>query len=336
MDPKDIGKVKAPAMVDPDSPYLQDFNQRTWSELSQKYQRGETALAAKVAKRAMVVYAADQKIAWEEMRVASLCFPRASTRWASLTNFEKMAILHRVAHKPILLAQGLTKAAVNDDNAFMVYQVNPKNNNSKFYEGLVIPADGGYRVIRRWGALTDSGQTGRIDGTQFDEDPRGLFPTEAAARRELQTHYAKRIAHGYVDAFGPKHVTPDGHKLPMGEYPVGLTRSTGFGWGSQSVTRCIPALRMVHDAISQALLEIAGTGKSAVIESELNQAVRLLDTVALVDSTMAQKILGFFGKSLRRLSGSPRFLPDVDGRNLAKELATAKTYITKQLSLCND
>jgi hypothetical protein len=52
-DPKDIGTIKAPAQTDPNEPYLKQFDQKGFSELSKKYQRGETALKTAVAKLAM-------------------------------------------------------------------------------------------------------------------------------------------------------------------------------------------------------------------------------------------------------------------------------------------
>lgn len=51
-DPKDIGKIKAPAQMDAEDTYLRDTDQRGFSELSTKYERGETAFRAKVAKLA--------------------------------------------------------------------------------------------------------------------------------------------------------------------------------------------------------------------------------------------------------------------------------------------
>ncbi len=141
------------------------------------------------------------------------------------------------------------------------------------------------------------------------------------------------MKNGYTDAFGPQHTTPDGRKLPQGEYPVGLTRGTGFGWGTQSITKAVDELRAVQDEITLARLEIAGTGQAKVIEQALDRAVAHLRGYAHQDSTMAAKLIGFFEKSLRRLRGAPRFLPDPSGKALAAELATARTYIQKQLSL---
>lgn len=51
-DPKDIGKTKPPEQSDPNEPYLKDLDQREFSELSTKYQRGDTGLKTKVARLA--------------------------------------------------------------------------------------------------------------------------------------------------------------------------------------------------------------------------------------------------------------------------------------------
>lgn len=270
--------------------------------------------------------------------IASQHFPKAITaaRWASLTLPEKRAVLLRVAHRPYMeRTHGLTKDVVRDGRGFMVYKIDSGANNSKFYEAMVVPQDGGFRVIRRWGALTDSDTTGKIDGTKFDEDPRFWFETENQAKRELARHFATRIAHGYVDAFGPNHMTPDRKKLPMGQYPVGLTRTVGFGWGTQSITKCIPGLRDLQEALSQAREEIAQTGQSSEIKDHLETALALIRTVAHEDSSMASKLMTLMGKPFRRVSGSPRFLPDLEGRALASELRTIMAYVSKQLSLCS-
>jgi predicted DNA-binding WGR domain protein len=312
-DPKNIGKTKAPAKMDAEDAYLKDFDQRNWSELSTKYQRGDTELKAKVA-----------KLAREVPELRPYLIPML--RQASQT---------KVAHKPIMMSEGLTKEAVRDGRAFMVYKVDPENNNSKFYEGLIVPSGMGFSLIRRWGALTDSGQTGRIDGAKFDDDPRSQFPTLNAAKMELRKHYSTRVSHGYTDAFGADHTTSDGHKLPMGEYPVGLTRKPGFGWGSQSITTCSPSLKSMSEALAEARAEIQATGRSEVIKDKLGEVVIDLRTLAHTDSTMASKLMTAMSKVIRRLSGSPRFLPDPEGRALALELQTIQRYVSKQMSVCS-
>lgn len=259
----------------------------------------------------------------------------AKTNWSSMTVFEKYAAMQRLAHKPIMQNMGLTKDAVRAGRAFMVYAIDQAKNNSKFYEGLVVPQNGGWQLKRRWGALTDSGQTGRIDGGKFDEDPRFWFETENQAKRELRQHYAKRISHGYADAFGASHVSPiDGKRLPMGQYPVGLSRKPGFGWGQQSVTQCLPSLKYIMMDLAEAKTEIQQNKTSDTIEDTLEHAVYIITQLAHEDSTMAGKLKQAMAKMLRRVKGSPRFLPDPDGVILTKEINTVMRYITKQTSYC--
>lgn len=352
-DPSGIGKVTPPAVMDPNTPILRDFDQRNWSELSDLYGRGlvgdEQALESSLARLAseqphlrphlvpLLAAARDERLETiEAFKTASFHFPAITAqRWASLTGPEKYAVMKRVAHKPILESQGLDKAKVNQGEAFMVYKIDAETNASKFYEGLVVPYGSGFRVIRRWGALTDSGQTGRIDGAKYDEDPRFYAHTLSGAKRILQEHYANRMAHGYIDAFGPEHVTPDGKRMPMGQYPVGLSRAVGFGWGSQSVTQCIPALfdlvAILREARDQAT---ANNVRAEEVHATLGQTVDILRQVTHADSTMGQKLMKIIGKPYRRLGGSPRFLPDPEGRALARELGTIVNYVRKQLSYC--
>ena len=270
-------------------------------------------------------------------RTASAAYPAfaSSARWASMTLFEKVALARKVAQFALMKPEGLTKDAVRAGMAFMVYHIEAEANKSKYYEGLIVPEGSKFRVKRRWGALTDSIRTGRQDGEKFDFDDRFLFSDLGSAKRELRAHFAKRISRGYTDAFGDSHLTPDGRKLPMGEYPVGLDRQgPGFGWGTQSVTKCIPSLRLFQTYLVRATDELARDQMSDVVAGTLEEAAGTLRNVAHEDSTMAAKLLKLIDVSLRRVGGSPRFLPDPEGVALRKELATMLTYVTKQLSLC--
>jgi len=259
----------------------------------------------------------------------------AKDNWSTMTVFEKYATMQRLAHKPIMLNMGLNKRAVQSGEGFMVYAIDQAKNNSKFYEGLIVPENGGFQIKRRWGALTDSGQTGRIDGAKFDEDERFFFPSLGSAKRELRAHYAKRLSRGYVDAFGPDHVSPvDGLKLPMGQYPVGLSRKPGFGWGQQSVTQCLPSLKYIMDDLAEAKMEIQQNKTSDTIEDTLDHAVGILSRLAHEDSTMAGKLKQAMAKMLRRVRGSVRFLPDPEGVALTKEINMVMRYISKQTSYC--
>lgn len=124
---------------------------------------------------------------------------------------------------PILMGYGLNAAAVRYSNAFMVYQIEPEANKSKFYEAVIVVDEGTgyYTVMRRWGVLMPNGMTTRITGDKFDKDPRfsGLS-TLGKARQILMKVYKDRLDHGYVSAFGPDHKTPDGRPLTPGKYPT--------------------------------------------------------------------------------------------------------------------
>lgn len=273
----------------------------------------------------------------EAFAVVKLATPGLTEeRWANATILEKYAATRRVAHKPILLADGLTVAKVRDREAFMVYKIDAGANNSKFYEAIVLPSDDGtFRVKRRWGALTDSGQTGRMDGGKFDFDPRFSGLSLAQAKGVLAKVYKDRLDHGYKSTFGSEHTTPEGKPLPSGQYPVGLTRMPGFGWGTQSVAFCIPALRQVKEHLQQA----QGALRSGDIEeaaSHQDQAEKQAQMVLKADSSMGQKILD----NIQHMQGRAALL--LSGRGDADEssnwtvaLSRLMSYLDKQLSLCN-
>jgi len=261
----------------------------------------------------------------------------AKDNWSTMTMPEKYATMQFLSNKNIMQKEGLplTKAAIRDGMGFMMYAINAAKNNSKFYEALILPEDGGWRVLRRWGAITDSGQTGRVDGKSFDEKPNSWHRDLMSAKRELKMHYAKRLGRGYVDAYGKDHINPiDGLKLPMGQYPVGLDRKDSFGWGGQSVNKCLPSLKYIMLDLEEAKREIKQNKTSDTIEDTLEHAVGILKELAHEDSTMANKIKQAFAKMLRRVKGSPRFLPDPDGMALTKEITTVMRYIGKQTSYC--
>ena len=353
MNPADIGKKTPPAQMDPNSPYLKDFNQRRWSELSTLYNKGLVAddamLETKLAKVAraredlrplllpLLKQARDNRLESVDAYLAARHhFKVKAARWNGLTNFEKLALLRRVAHLPTLAPLGLDKDTVRQGRGFMTYKIDRDANNSKFYEGLIVGGGSlGVKVIVRWGALTDSGETGKIEGARFDNDPRYEARNLDGAKKILAKIYKTRMAHGYKDAFGPDHVSPiDGKKLPMGQYPVGLTRQVGFGWGTQSITQCVPALHQLTDQLASALRATSQKEATADIKVKLEATNALLNALTHADSSMASKLKGAIGKVLRRLEGSPRFLPDPDGVQLARELKTIITYITKQTSYC--
>jgi hypothetical protein len=109
----------------------------------------------------------------------------------------------------------------------------------------------------------------------------------------------------------------------------------GFGWGTQSVTRCIPALSDLVGVLREAREQAeAHNARAEQVHQTLSRTLDILRQVTHADSTMGQKLAKIIGKPYRRLSGSPRFLPDPEGRALARELGTIINYVTKQLSYC--
>ncbi|MEI6297308.1 MAG: hypothetical protein WCO84_06765 [bacterium] len=346
-DPRSIGAIKPPQA--PGSPSLQHMDQRWNSSMEDLVKNQHDPLTAlvrvaranphMVSQLAPAIREARDMMRDERdaIRLASHHFPTITRRkWAGLTCFEKYAIMNRLAHKAIMTGMGLTKDAVLKGMGFMTYHIEAAANKSKFYEGLVIPDEGGYRVIRRWGGLTDSGETGRIDGGNMDSDKKYWFSTVGEAKHELAIHYATRISHGYTNAYGPKHLTPDGHKLPMGEYPVGLVRQTSFGWGTQSVAKCIPVLKSLVEQLQKAAKAIkeGDLTQTESVAGPLQAALKMIKEVTHADSTMGTKLLAEIMAPIRRLEGGKKFLPDADGRKMRSELVTIINYVTKQTSFC--
>lgn len=215
---------------------------------------------------------------------------------------------------------GLSKSVMRGGDGFALYYVDAKKNHSKFYEGMLHEQPSGlYNVIFRWGAMTDSGHTGRVDGRKWDEKFSNL--TYAQAKKALDTKKRAKVSKGYVDTFGPKHRGPGGEKLKQGEYPIGLARDVGFGWGTQSMAYCVPALRDIANQISRALDPNDGTTAG----EDLDRAQRLVS--AIPDSQMAGKINGYI-KSVRKE------IQRGDESSTNRMLVRLQRYINKQINLC--
>jgi hypothetical protein len=122
----------------------------------------------------------------------------------------------------------------------------------------------------------------------------------------------------------------------MGEYPVGLTRQVGFGWGTQSVTKCIPALKTLTEQIQNAVRHIkeGDVTEATSVGGPLQDAIKTLREVVHADSTMGQRLLAAIMKPVRRLEGGNKFLPDPEGKKMRAELVAILNYITKQTSYC--
>lgn len=126
--------------------------------------------------------------------------------------------------------------------------IDPKNNNSKFYEMRVVPYGresrakktkdhargmGAFVLERRWGRLTDSGKTGRVDSIN------DIFGSEREARSLMRQISSQKTRKGYQDVSRSR------------EYPLGLG-SAGFGLGGQEACRVIPELQELLGHVQEA------------------------------------------------------------------------------------
>ncbi|MBQ73338.1 MAG: hypothetical protein CMJ67_10585 [Planctomycetaceae bacterium] len=228
----------------------------------------------------------------------------------------RYASTRRVAHRPHFV----TPKELRDGHAFMTYKIDAGKNNSKFYEGKITPADdGSWSFLKRWGALTDKGaRHSRVDGAKYDK--HGL--TEAQAQRMLDKERKKRLGpRGYTDAMKSR---------PVGQYPVGLQRDVGFGWGTQEITNCVPALRNMSDLIVTALAEVQQDDPGDLLRALEGLAVLVGD---LPTSSMAKEIAKKMRPPVQRMKKNPRFISDPN--RTTKELMTLKRYIDRQTKECN-
>ena len=233
--------------------------------------------------------------------------------------------LRKTSNRP--WTKGVTRRSYRDGRAFMTYLIGldagtsaaATGNNSKFYEGLIEEQTNGlWSYKRRWGGLTDRGPSGgKVDGARFDK----FDLPEDQARRLLQKELIKRLRRGYKDAFKSQ---------PVGQYPVGLDRVAPFNWGTQSITKCVPALRALNEAIQNSIQEV--TEDDAVdLKEELLAAQAELRK--LEDSSMAREVEKRLRKPLERMQGNPRFIPEPT--RIIKELRILSRYLKRQLSECN-
>lgn len=155
------------------------------------------------------------------------------------------------------------------------------------------------------------------------------------AKGVLAKVFKDRLDHGYKSAFGSDHTTPEGKPLPSGQYPVGLTRAPGFGWGTQSVAFCIPALRQVRNMLAEAQVALR-TGDIQEAVSQQNAAEQQAKMVLKADSSMGGKIL----ENIQHMQGRAALLlsgrgTDDEAGNWTVALSRLMSYLDKQLSLCH-
>lgn len=222
----------------------------------------------------------------------------------------------KVSHRPILAVPSALKSGL----AFMTYKIDAAANNSKFYEGMISEQpDGTWLYQRRWGALTDDGpDRRRVDGAKLDK--YGL--EFSAAKKLLDAEYGKRLKdRGYSDAMKTR---------PVGQYPVGLSRTVGFGWGSQGIAKSVAELRRLSGLVSEARLDVTQDNAPALL-ADLRQIQGILQDMP--NSSMAAEIRKLLRPPVARLEMNPRFI--ADPAKTQKELMTLKRYVDRQLKETN-
>lgn len=272
---------------------------------------------------------------------------QAVSKYAALIPVEvRLASLRvKLSHRPQLEREGLNSRAVAEELGAMLYFIDSEKNHSKYYEMIIKPEGGMFVLKKRWGALTDKGDTGRGD------EKIEMFPSLAKAQAALRKTYEQKTGKGYKDAFNRMlHRSPaTGEVLPLGQYPVGLTRTVGFGWGTQSATKCLPSLRELQTKIDGALGTLSEDSNLSMLLADLQAADRIInglmrnpeavdvdtnrsmgDILAKALATPMNRIQGLMG--MARTSPGRAPIPDQD--KLRKELTAIKNYINKQLSYC--
>jgi predicted DNA-binding WGR domain protein len=225
------------------------------------------------------------------------------------------------AGKPYLRAEGLTRQAVRDGEASMLYMINPVTNESKYYEMVIAknPQNvGGYTLIRRWGRL----------GPRFQEK-REHMKNLTVAKAELQRIELSKVKKGYISAFGDYHRAPNGKKLPLGQYPVGLETNAG-SWRNQEVIACKPVLLNLKKRLEEAVLDAE---QGEVGEDLLQDLERAYALTASLDESMAEELQKKMRAPIERLRGTNRRFK-FDPFKIEKELKSVSKYLSLQLSLC--
>lgn len=206
----------------------------------------------------------------------------------------------------------ITREKYRDGEAFMAYYIDAAKNHSKFYEMVVIPDPSGMGATlkKKWGALGQGRQQDKVE----------VFADLDTAKRAMNRHGQKKLRKGYKDAFKSQ---------PVGQYPVGLDRTVGFGWGTQAITKCVPALRDMSALISTALAEVAD-GDAADLLMALESMAAL---VGDIPDSMAGEVAKRMRGPVQRMKKNPRFIDDPS--RTQRELMTLKRYIDRQIKECN-
>jgi predicted DNA-binding WGR domain protein len=173
-------------------------------------------------------------------------------------NCEKKKEEGKEADKKASQGKSAHGAVALRDPDVMLYFIDQAANSSKFYEMKIVKMGMGFTLQKRWGRLTDSGATGRVDSK--DES----FPDLRSAQAAMITHKMDKTRKGYKDASSTK------------SYPIGLG-GAGFGWGGQAACAYIPELKQIRDVANAAMRELAelGGAVSGLARRESSMAAKL-------------------------------------------------------------
>ena len=227
--------------------------------------------------------------------------------------------MKKVAHQPhinLKMREKLvTPRSYQEGMAKMMHFIDAAKNHSKFYEMAIIPDDRGtYTLVRMWGALTDlSG--GAADPRVSTKIQNGLSLPEA--QMEMRKITAEKLGKGYKDTF----------RENRGQYPIGLTREVGFGWGTQDATKsgdAIPALRTLLRKLD-----------AAIDAGERMEADDMSVSMAEVSRILFDMPASSMAKDLQRKLSTPAkqlLSGDVNPKLLSRALKVVRNSIENQLS----
>jgi predicted DNA-binding WGR domain protein len=227
--------------------------------------------------------------------------------------------MKKVAHQPhinLKMREKLvTPRSYQEGMAKMMHFIDAAKNHSKFYEMAIVPGGNGtFTLVRMWGALTDlSG--GGMDPRVSTKIQENLSLPEAQA--EMRKITAEKLGKGYKDTF----------RENRGQYPIGLTREVGFGWGTQEATKApsvIPALRTLLYKLDSAIDAGESMDQEGMAVSLAEVSRILFDMPASSMAKDLQRKLSTPAKQL--LSGG------VNPRLLSRALKTVRNSIENQLS----
>lgn len=144
----------------------------------------------------------------------------------------------------------------------------------------------------------------------------------------MQKVERSKIKKGYISAYGDYHRAPDGKKLPIGQYPVGLDSNAG-SWRNQEINSCKGILISLKDKLNEAVLEAESGDVGRDLLADLEDAYALTSDLG---ESMGQIVREKLRKPLERIRGTNRRFKK-DPAIIVKELKSLRKYLTLQLSL---